>query len=341
MNIGSLKLRNNLILAPLSGIGDAPFRKMAARWGAGMVTSEMLSAHSVAHGGERAGAMLQHDSPFCAFAAQIYGTNPEIMADAARCVEAAGARAVDINMGCPVRKVVRMGAGAALMREPLMAERIVRAVRRAVSIPVTVKIRSGWDHSHINAKDISQIAAEQGADAIIIHPRTRAQGFKGKADWSCIARIVKAVSIPVIGNGGVVSPADASNLLRQTGCRGIMIGRGALGRPWIFSQIEQHLLGQPLSDPPGNERLLKEILDHLHWAAQQRRQWGAISRMRRHIAWYTRGLPNASFLRKSLDLSTDFASMEHILFSYFLALDKHRSDLSPNHLHSLTGGVNK
>jgi len=313
---------------------------MAARWGAGMVTSEMLSAHGLARGDERAESMLQHDSPSCCFAAQIYGADPEVMARAARRVEAAGAHAVDINMGCPVKKVVKVGAGAALMLNPLLAEGIVRAVRRAVSVPLTVKIRSGWDQSQLNYEEVAQRAADQGADAISVHPRTRAQGFSGKADWSHIGRIVKAVSICVIGNGDVNSPLDAANLLRQTGCHGVMIGRGALGRPWIFTQMAQYLRGEPLSDSPGGERLLKEILDHLHWAAQQPRQRGAVSRMHRHIAWYTRGLHHVSLLRKSIPLTRDFPSMEQNLISYFLALEKYRSDKSPDHMRDLTGSGN-
>lgn len=333
MKIGSLRLRNNLILAPLSEIGDAPFRKMAVSWGAGMVSSEMISSHSLARGDDGAAEMLQHDSLCCPFSAQIFGAQPEIMAEAARRVEASGAHAVDINMGCPVKKVIRIGAGAALMREPLKAESIVRAVRRAVSIPVTVKIRSGWDQFHLNAVDISQRAAAQGADAITVHPRTRAQGFSGDADWSCVAKIVKAVSITVIGNGGVCSPEDATKILKETGCHGIMIGRGALGRPWIFRQVEQYLRGEPVSDPPGGEGLLREILDHLHWAAQQRRP--SLSIMRRHVAWYTRGLPRASLLRKSLQLSTDFASMEQSLVLYFLTIERDRRDISQNNLDSV------
>ncbi len=323
-------MKNNLILAPLSGIANAPFRKMAARWGAGMVTSEMISAHSLVRGDERAVEMLRHDSPSCAFTAQIFGAEPEIMAEAARRVEVSGAHAVDINMGCPIRKVIRTGAGAALMREPREAEAIIRAIRRAVSIPVTVKIRSGWDESHRNALEIAQKVAARGADAITVHPRTRTQGFRGDADWSCIAKIVEAIPIPVIGNGGVYTFADAMNLLRKTGCLGIMIGRGALGRPWIFTQLEHYLRGEPLPDPPENTQLLKEILYHLRWAAQQLQQPGAISRMRMHIAWYTRGLPGVRFLRKSLQLSVDFASMENILVSYFKTIEGNHLDISQN-----------
>jgi tRNA-dihydrouridine synthase B len=333
MKIGSLRLRNNLILAPLSEIGDAPFMKMAARWGAGMVTSEMISAHGLARGDDKTMEMLQHDPPCCPFSAQIFGAQPEIMAEAARRVEASGAHAVDINMGCPVKKVTRIGAGAALMREPLKAESIVRAVRRAVSIPVTVKIRSGWDQFHLNAVEVSQRAVAQGADAITVHPRTRAQGFSGDADWPCVTRIVKAISIPVIGNGGVFSPEDATSILRETGCHGIMIGRGALGRPWIFRQVEQYLRGEPVSDSPGGEGLLREILDHLHWAAQQRRP--SLSRMRRHIAWYTRGLPHVSMLRKNLHLSADLASMEQSLVLYFLTIKGSQWNISQNNLDSV------
>jgi len=317
MKIGTLELCNNLILAPLSGVADAPFRNMAARWGAGMVTSEMISAHSLARGDARAMEMLRHDSRSCAFTAQIFGADPEIMAEAARRAEVSGVHAVDINMGCPVNKVIRTGAGAALMREPHRAEAVIRAVRRAVSIPVTVKIRSGWDESQRNAMEIAQRAAGRGADAVTVHPRTRSQGFRGNADWSFIAKTVEAIPIPVIGNGGVSSPADAVTLLRRTGCLGIMIGRGALGRPWIFAQLEHYLRGEPLPDTPGKVQLLQEILNHLHLAAQRTQRPGAISRMRMHIAWYTRGLPGARFLRKCLHLSNDFASMENILVSYF------------------------
>ncbi|MFC1889966.1 tRNA dihydrouridine synthase DusB, partial [Thermodesulfobacteriota bacterium] len=241
---------------------------------------------------------------------QIFGTRPEAMAGAAKMVEDAGADLLDINMGCPVKKVCRNGAGAALMREPEKIRSILEAVRRATSLPVTVKMRAGWDSKTRNALEIAKITEEMGADGLVIHPRTRAQAFSGSPDIDLIRTMVETVSIPVIGNGGVIDPASALAMLADTGCAGIMIGRGALGKPWIFNAILESIRrGEPMAVPPPDE-VARMMMEHIRLEVQRIGERQAVLTMRKHLCWYSKGLPGGTAFRKKVN---EISSAEDLL----------------------------
>jgi nifR3 family TIM-barrel protein len=243
MQIGSLTLENNTILAPLAGITNLPFRLLAKEAGCGMVCSEMISSHGLVYKSEKTLKMLDSTPEEKPLSIQLFGAKPDIMAEAAAIVESSGADVVDINFGCSVRKIIKTGSGAALMRTPELAEDLLKAVRRAIRIPLTIKIRSGWDASGEQALHISKVAENCGVDAVAVHPRTAGQLFGGRADWSIIAAVKTNVSIPVIGNGDIMSAADAVRMLDETGCDGVMIGRKAIGNPYIFSSVRARISG--------------------------------------------------------------------------------------------------
>ena len=245
MKIGTVALDNPLILAPMAGITQLPFRRLAKEAGCGLVVSEMISAHGLVYGGRKTAELLESDPAERPLSVQIFGADPHIMMEAARIVQARGADILDINLGCSVRKIIRQGAGAALMREPKTLEAVLKTIRPAVSLPLTVKIRSGWDHSGDQAVAVGRIAEDCGVDAVAIHPRTAVQGFGGTADWSLIARLKESVSIPVIGNGDIQGPDDVLRMQRQTSCDAVMIGRASMGNPWIFSQALDLLEARP------------------------------------------------------------------------------------------------
>ena len=259
MNIGNLQLDHPLFLAPLSGITDYPFRKLAREFGCGLVFTEMVSAEGLLRKGKPFLKMGEDEHPV---SAQLSGSTPEALAQAAEMAEAGGADAIDLNMGCPSRKVTDTGAGADLMRFPEKIERILREVRRSIRCPFTIKIRSGWDDHHINALEISRIAEDCGVDAITIHPRTRAQWFHGRADWKLIGEVKRAVRIPVIGNGDVTTPYLVERMLEETGCDGVMIGKGALGNPWIFDPENRWAIEKGTAIHPSLEERKRVIERH-------------------------------------------------------------------------------
>lgn len=247
MKIGSLPLDNITILAPLAGITNLPFRILAKEAGCALVCTEMISANGLVRGSKKTRQMLCSLPQEKPLSVQIFGSDPAVMAEAAQIVESSGADLIDINFGCSVKKVVKTGAGVALMQRLDNAEAIIKAVRKAVNIPLTIKIRTGWDKSGKQALKLSQLAEECGVDAIAVHPRTASQGFRGKADWSIITAIKGAVAIPVIGNGDIVTAKDAVEMQRITGCNAIMIGRAAIGNPWIFSHVLAIVKGDDVS----------------------------------------------------------------------------------------------
>jgi nifR3 family TIM-barrel protein len=299
MQIGSLKLENDIILAPLAGITNLPFRLMAKASGCGLVCSEMVSANGLIHRSPKTLNMLASEPAEKPLSIQIFGSEPSIMADAAALVEASGADIIDINFGCSVRKVVKTGAGVALMRTPGLAEDIIKAVRASVGIPLTIKIRTGWTASAEQALRISQIAENCGVDAVSVHPRTAGQRFGGQADWAVIARLKKRLQIPVIGNGDIRQPEDADRMKAQTGCDAVMIGRRAIGFPWIFSQIKALFEGSAPRAPELAERFdLME--DYARTSVRCMGEEMACRVLRSRLCWFVKGLPHNSKFRENI-----------------------------------------
>jgi tRNA-dihydrouridine synthase B len=331
-------LGNGLLFAPLAGIADASVRVLCRYFGAGPTMSEMVSAHGVSakrtHLISEQLVLADLERPVTL---QIVGSDPQVMAFVAGLAVAKGADAINLNFACPARKIVKGGKGCAMMQTPELAAAVMRAVRDAVSVPVTVKIRAGWNSGSINAVPFSQLAQECGMDAVILHPRTREQAFKGAADWSLIEQTVAAVSIPVVGNGDIKTPADARRMFEETGCAAIMVGRGALGRPWIFSQIRDELQGSgflqeeshvvpDLDVPPldvaaleaGDREQRKALIQlHVALASRVKPEWVVAREVRKHVLWYSRGMPDASQFRSTIHAANDIAAVLAMVESFF------------------------
>jgi len=300
MQIGSVTLKNKTILAPLAGISNLPLRLLAKEAGCGLVCSEMISAHALVHKSEKTEMLLDSCPDEKPLSVQIFGSDPAVMAEAARIVEASGADIIDINFGCAVKKILKTGSGAALMKTPEKSETLLKSVRDAVRIPLTIKIRTGWDASGEQAFAIADMADRCGVDAITVHPRTATQGFSGRADRSIIAAIKKQVKIPVIGNGDINSADDAVNMLDETGCDAIMIGRKAIGNPWIFFQVLSRLKGEetPSEDLDHRFRTVKRYLrNSVRYYGEKK----ACFMMRSRLCWFAKGLKNSSRFRKSIN----------------------------------------
>ncbi len=319
MNIGGFIPKNNVFLAPMAGVTNLPFRIVARRFGCGLAFTEMVSANGLVRGTEKTRRYLDSSAEDRPLGVQIFGREPQVLADAGRIVADAGADLIDINMGCPVKKVVRAGAGAALMKEPGLAEGIMKAVRKAVSCPVTVKIRSGWNSRTVNALEIARIAQDCGVDALIIHPRTADQGFGGLADWGVIAELKEYLKIPVVGSGDIRSPGDALRMLATTGCDAIMVGRGSLGNPWIFSGIFSCLEGEPFLPPAPTEREAL-IEDHLKLEVDYTGELRGSRNFRKHLLWYTKGLRSGAQFRQIVGSFDKPGPMLEELHRYFLSL---------------------
>ncbi len=298
MKIGSVAVAEPVVvLAPMAGVTDQPFRLLAKEMGCSLVYSEMVSDKGLIYENCHTEALLRIDDRERPVAVQIFGSEPESMAQAARIVVRAGADIVDINMGCPTPKIVKNGEGSALMRSPKLAYAIMASVVAAASVPVTVKIRSGWDEASINAVELAELAERAGVAAIAVHSRTRAQFYAGKADWRVIRAVKDSVGIPVIGNGDIRTPQDARRMLTETGCDGIMIGRGAQGNPWLFRQILHYLTTGSLLPAPGLAERTALLLRHLDMLVACKGEYTAVREMRRHAAWYTKGLRHAAEIR--------------------------------------------
>jgi len=287
--------------APLAGVSDRAFRILAREAGCSLAFTEMISDQALIHGNAATLALLAHRGENGPLAVQIFGDEPESMAKAARLAVEAGAAVIDINMGCPVTKVVKRGAGAALLRDPDRALAVAAAVVEAVGVPVTVKMRLGWDGSSVIAPELAVRLSGAGVRGVAVHGRTREQFYRGRADWQGIRAVREAVSIPVIANGDVFCPEDAGRLLEITGCAGVMIGRGALGNPWIFSRTLHYLTSGELLPPPGEEELLDTIQRHLLLKMEDRGERMAVLEMRKHSAWYARGRRGAARFRERIN----------------------------------------
>lgn len=297
--IGSLTLANNLILAPMAGITNLPMRILARECGAGLCFTEMISVNGLVREGKKTFELLRSTREDRPLGIQLFGDDPALLAEGARLVEAHG-DLIDINMGCPVKKVVGTGAGSALLRDPVKTAAIVRTVRQATRLPLTIKIRSGWHAEDNNFLEIARIAAAEGCDAVTLHPRSRAQMFDGHADWDKIRELHLALPLPVIGSGDIFSARDAVAMLQKTGCAGVMIARGGLGNPWVFREVEALLHGRDPVPPTAAERQDMAIR-HMELFIELAGERVALLEMRKHLAWYARGLSGASHFRAAIN----------------------------------------
>lgn len=310
LQIGNVTLENNLILAPMAGVTDLPFRLLCKEQGAGLLCMEMVSAKAILYKNKNTEELLTIDPRENPVSLQLFGSDPDIMSEIARQIEDRPFDILDINMGCPVPKVVNNGDGSALMKNPKLAGQIIEKTARAIKKPVTVKIRKGFDDDHINAVEMAHIAQESGAAAIAVHGRTRAQFYSGKADWDIIRQVKEAVSIPVIGNGDIKTAEDVVAMKEQTGCDGFMIARGAEGNPWIFRQILHYFeTGEHLEKPDFAE-VTEMLLRHAKMQLEFKGEYTGIREIRKHAAWYTAGYRNSSKLRGRINEVENYEQLE-------------------------------
>lgn len=313
LRIGPVQLDNPVISAPMAGITDRAFRILAREAGCGLVCTEMVSDQALLYGNPKTTSLLDLTGEEGPVSMQIFGSEADYMAGAAEIAESRGGDILDINMGCPTPKIVKNGEGAALMKEPARAAAIVRAVVRRVKVPVTVKMRKGWDDNTVNAVELARMVVEAGASAVTVHGRTRSQFYAGKADWGIIAEVKKAVDVPVIGNGDIWEPQDALNMMEKTGCDGVMIGRAALGNPWIFRRSIHFLkTGGLLPGPTSGERV-DMALRHLDLMESFKGERVAVWEMRKHAAWYMKGLRGAARLREKVNRAQTIAEMREAI----------------------------
>lgn len=313
LTIGNVVMDNPLVLAPMAGVTDLPFRLLCKEQGAGLVCMEMVSAKAIYYNNKNTEALMEIDTREKPVSLQLFGSDPEIMAAMAHRIEDRPFDILDINMGCPVPKVVNNGEGSALLKNPEQVRKIVTAVVNAVEKPVTVKIRRGFDENNVNAVEIAKIIEDCGAAAVAVHGRTREQYYSGKADWDIIRQVKEAVAIPVIGNGDVTSPEAAVALMKQTGCDGIMIGRAVRGNPWLFSEILHYLETGEHKDRPTMEEVREMILRHTRMQIELKGEYTALREMRKHVAWYTAGFPHSARLRARTNEISTLQELEELL----------------------------
>ncbi len=313
LSIGTVTLENNLILAPMAGVTDLPFRLLCKEMGAGLLCMEMVSAKAILYKNRNTEELLTIDPQENPVSLQLFGSDPEIISTIAHQTEDRLFDILDLNMGCPVPKIVNNGEGSALMKNPKLAGEIIRKTVEAVSKPVTVKIRKGFDEGHINAVELAKIAEDAGVAAIAVHGRTREQFYSGKADWDIIRRVKGAVSIPVIGNGDIFKAEDVSAMYQQTGCDGFMIARGAQGNPWIFKQILHYFKTGKRLPKPDIKEVNDMILRHARMLLEFKGEYTGIREIRKHAAWYTAGYPNSAKLRVRINGVESIQELERLL----------------------------
>lgn len=313
LQIGNVKLENDLILGPMAGVTDLPFRLLCKEQGAGLLCMEMVSAKGIMYNNKNTKFLLTIDERERPVSLQLFGSDPDIISEQAKRIEELPFDILDINMGCPVPKIVNNGDGSALMKNPLLAGEIIEKTARAIKKPVTVKIRKGFDEEHINAVEMAHIAQESGAAAIAVHGRTREQYYSGKADWEIIRKVKEAVKIPVIGNGDVWTPQDAIDMRKQTGCDGVMIGRGAQGNPWIFKQILHYEQTGELLEKPSPQEVTEMILRHAKMQMEFKGEYIGMREIRKHAAWYTAGYKNSAKLRGKINETETYEELKELL----------------------------
>lgn len=316
MKIGNLILDGKLFLAPLAGVADSPFRHLAKRFGAALVYTEMISAEGLVRGGRGSLRLLRFRPEEKPIGVQIFGTDPERMASACQLVSKSMPDLIDINCGCPVKKVVKKNGGAALLKDLKLLEKIIKSVVKATQFPVTLKIRSGWDQHNLVAVRVAKMAEVCGISAITIHPRTQKDSFSTKADWNIIALVKKELRIPVIGSGDLFSPQDVRNMLDRTGCDAVMIARGSFGNPWIFSRTNHLLIKGELLPEPSLEERIQTCLEHTELSVKEYGESVGVKRMRKHLVWYTRGMVGAKELRQKLFVLDDLDGVKRAFHEF-------------------------
>ena len=317
LRIGNVNLDNNIILAPMAGVSDLPFRLLCREQGAGLVCTEMISAKAISFGNKNTAALMETTPGERPVSLQLFGSDPDIISRMAAYIEEQAFDILDINMGCPVPKVAGNGEGSALMRDPKCVEEIVKKTARATKKPVTVKIRKGFSEDEVNAVEIARIAEASGAAAVAVHGRTREQYYSGKADWDIIRQVKDAVRIPVIGNGDVNSAQRAKQMLEETGCDAVMVGRAARGNPWIFREIRQYLETGEIPERPSRGEIRRMMLRHARMQIEYKGEYIGIREMRKHVSWYTAGYPNSAKLRGEINLVESYEELEQLLSERF------------------------
>lgn len=313
LTIGNVTLENNLILAPMAGVTDLPFRLLCKEQGAGLLCTEMISAKAIHFKNKNTKSLMRILPEERPVSLQIFGSEPDLMAEIAAQIEDEPFDILDINMGCPVPKVVNNQEGSALMKDPKLVGEIVSKMASAIKKPLTVKIRKGFTEGSVNAVEIAKIIEASGAAAIAVHGRTREQYYAGKADWDIIRQVKEAVSIPVIGNGDVNSPESAKRLIEETGCDGIMIGRAARGNPWIFGRINRFLETGVKEEEPGVQEVKEMILKHARLQIKYKGEYTGMREMRKHVAWYTAGMPHSASVRRQVNEVETYEQLEKLV----------------------------